>query len=327
MTLCVKFSRFSGFYGDITMGFNLFSLMSYPLWTLLSALFFPLVAAIATFVCLRRAHLPRKMLGFFLIIPILVILIVVFFSDTGNIMTDLLASLGIFYPPVIGFLCSVTLGIFCLNLVAMICGAGLFKKSGVIVNAFFSLIFFAANLYVTYSAWTRYLDCAASGAVRNDGGIIYIKEVLPFLDIEFIPDYILESGVEMLVLALLALFLIVYFLTFIALKSPEEIVKEDLERRRRAALMNSGTKKATSGIHTRHRGDDEDTDSECCGCCEHATALKGDRLRMVCDKCGVVNATHKCKNFLYDPLKRTAVRPKITPLSENLGDLSDEEHI
>ncbi len=326
MTIYVKIPRFFGFYGDITMGFNLFSLMSYPLWTLLSALFFPLVAAIATFVCLRRARLPRKMLGFFLIIPIFVILIVVFFSDTGSIMTDLLSSLGIPYPPVIGFLCAVTLGIFCLNLTAMICGAGLFKKSGAILNSVFSLIFFAADLSVTYSAWTRYVDYAASDAVRKDGGVFYIKEALPFLDLDFIPDHILESGVELLVLAIFALFLIVYFLTFIALKSPEEIVKEDLERRRHAALMNSGSKKAHTTKHT-HREDNEDENLECCGCCEHATVLKGDRLKMVCDKCGVVVSTYKCKNFLYDPLKRTAVRPKITPLSEDIGDLSGEDHI
>ena len=48
---------------------------------------------------------------------------------------------------------------------------------------------------------------------------------------------------------------------------------------------------------------------------------------MVCDKCGVVVSTYKCKNFLYDPLKRTAVRPKIIPLSEDIGDLSGEDHI
>lgn len=326
MTICVKFPRFSGFYGDITMGFNLFSLMSYPLWTLLSALFFPLIAAIATFVCLRRARLARKMLGFFLIVPIFVVLIVVFFSDTGSIMTDMLSSIGIPYPPVIGFLCSVTLGIFCLNLTAMICGGGLFKKSGAITNAIFSLIFFAADLFVTYSAWTRYIDYAASDAVRKDGGIFYIKEALPFLDLKFIPSYILESGIEMLVLAIFVLFLIVYFLTFIALKSPDEIAKEDLERRRRAALMNSGDKKIRNAKR-HHNDNDEDENPECCACCEHATALKGDKFKMVCDKCGVVVSTHKCKSFLYDPLKRTAFRPKITPVSDEAYDLSGEDHI
>ena len=321
MTICVKIPLFSGFYGDITMGFNLFSLMSYPLWTLLLALFFPLVAAIATFVCLRRARIPRKMLGFFLIIPIFVILVVVFFSDTGSIMTDMLSSLGITYPPVIGFLCSVTLGVLCLNLTAMICGAGLFKKSGAIVNAVFSLIFFAAEAFVTYSTWAYFID---HGWPRYDGGVIYIKEAFPYLSFDFLPQYILESGTELVALAFLALYLVIYFLSFIALKSPEEIAKEDLERRRRAALMSSDSKKARKDRHSRK---DEEENPECCGCCEHATALKNDRFKMVCDKFGVVECTHKCKNFLYDPLKRTAFRPRITPISEDIGDLSGEDHI
>ena len=323
MTICVKFPRFSGFYGDITMGFNLFSLMSYPLWTLLSALFFPLIAAIATFVCLRRARLARKMLGFFLIVPIFVILIVVFFSDTGSIMTDMLSSIGIPYPPVIGFLCSVTLGIFCLNLTAMICGGGLFKKSGAITNAIFSLIFFAAEAFVTYSTWAYFID---HGWPRYDGGVIYIKEAFPYLSFDFLPQYILESGTELVALALWALYLVIYFLSFIALKSPEETAKEDLERRRRAALMNSGEKK-THNVKRRHNDNAEDENPECCACCEHATALKGDKFKMVCDKCGVVVSTHKCKNFLYDPLKRTAFRPKITPVSDEAYDLSGEDHI
>ena len=48
-----------------------------------------------------------------------------------------------------------------------------------------------------------------------------------------------------------------------------------------------------------------------CEFCEHATALKSDRTKMVCDRFGVVGATHKCRKFLYDPLKRKAFRPKI----------------
>ena len=305
------------------MGFNLYSVLSsYSLWTLLSALFFPLVAAIATFVCLRRARTARKMLGFFIIIPVFVILNVVFFSDTGSIMTDMLSPLGVTYLPIVGFLCSITLGIFCLNLTAMICGKGLFKKRGSITNAIFSLVFFASNLFVTYSTWVYSVE--NKGALRYDGGVIYIKEALPFLNLEFIPDFILESGIELIALALLVLHIVVYFLSFIALKSPDEIAKEDLERRRRAALMSSENKKTRKEKHSRK---DEDENPECCGCCEHATALKNDRFKMVCDKFGVVECTHKCKNFLYDPLKRTAFRPKITPISEEIGDLSGEDHI
>ncbi len=306
------------------MGFNLLSLaMSYPLWTLLCAILFPIIAATATFVCLRRARTPRKMLGFFIITPIFVILIVVFLSDTGSIMTNLLSSLNILYPPIVGFLAAIALGIFCLNLNAVICGAGLLKKSGAIVNTVATLICLAATIFITYSTWTHYIEYTASEAVRKDGGVFYIKEALPFLDeLTFIPEFILESGIEILAFAVLVIYLIVYFLSFIALKSPEALVKEDLERRRRAALMNSD--KAQKNVQ---REPEEDDHPDCCAYCEHATILKGDRLRMVCDKKGVVASSHVCRKFLYDPLKRNASRPLIDPLHENIGDLSGEDHI
>jgi hypothetical protein len=306
------------------MGFNLLSLiMSYPLWTLLCAIFFPAIAAIATFVCLKRAKLHRKMLGFFLIIPLFVILIVVFLSDTGSIMTNLLSSLGLSYPPIVGFVSAIALGIFCLNLTAVICGAGLYKKSGMAVNITATLICLCACIFLSYSTWTSYVELAEAGLLRYDGGVIYVKEVLPFLaSLSFLPDFILKSGIELLSLAILALYLLVYFLSFIAIKSPEALVKEDLERRRRVALMNSEFKKPR---HSK-RSSAEDEMPECCACCEYATALKGDKQKMVCDKCGVVMATHRCKSFLYDPLKRTAVRPLISPSSE-FGDLGDEDHI
>ena len=50
------------------MSFSLASLMSYPLWTLVFAIFFPALAAIATFVCLRRANTARRLVGFFVIV-------------------------------------------------------------------------------------------------------------------------------------------------------------------------------------------------------------------------------------------------------------------
>jgi len=309
------------------MGFNLLSLaMSYPLWTLLCAIFFPIAAAIATFVCLRRSKAHRKMLGFFLIIPIFVILIVVFFSDTGNIMTNLLASFELYFPPIVGFLAAITLGIFCLNLNALVCGAGLMKKGGAILNAAATLVCLCANIFITYSTWVRYIEYAASESVRKDGGVFYIKESLPFLaDIEFLPDFILESGIEILALVILAVYLIVYFLSFIALKSPEEIIKEELERRRRAALsINENKARAEKN---QIRNNDSDEVSECCAYCEHATALKSDRLKMICDKHGVVSTSHVCRKFLYDPLKRNATRPLINPLSQGIDDLSGEDHI
>ncbi|MGM9642216.1 MAG: hypothetical protein ACI3XI_03290 [Eubacteriales bacterium] len=298
------------------MALNL--LVSYPVWTLLCALFFPMLATIATFVCLRRANTSRRYVGFFVIIPIFVALIVVFLSDTGSIMTDLLASVGLYYPPVVGFMAAITLGIFCLDLIALVCGVGLLKPRGAVTNAIATVIALGAEIFVLYSAWScrlRFEDAV------NDGFVINIGESLPFFS--FLPDVIQKSGVELVSLAILSLYLIVYFLSFIALRSPEQIMKEDLERRRRAALLNS----PNSPSAKRHSAPEEEELPGVCAYCERATVLKGDRTHMVCDCFGVVSSCHTCRKFLYDPLKRTATRPRITPTEEEEAPPLDLDHI
>jgi len=45
-----------------------------------------------------------------------------------------------------------------------------------------------------------------------------------------------------------------------------------------------------------------------CGCCVFAGKMNDDQ--MICRKCGVVPATHHCRRFRYDPLKRVPARPK-----------------
>ncbi len=287
------------------------NIMSYPLWTLLCAVFFPALAAIATFVCLRRASTLKKMTGFFIITPIYVALTVVFLSDTGAIMSDLLTGIGLTFPPIVGFMSAITLGIFCLNMTALVCGAGLLKPRGAIINSAAALIFLALNIYITFSAWTAF----ASMSIRPLD--LPVKAV--FYKLGALPEFIGSSGAEMLSVALLFIFLIVYFLSFIALKSREEVIKEDIERKRRAAL----SKPAKS---SKRELPEEDEIPECCACCEHATALKGDRIHMVCDSFGVVSSSHTCRKFLYDPLKRTASRPKIEPITSDETPI-DLDHI
>lgn len=305
------------------MDLHLLNFMSYPLWTLVCSLFFPIIAAIATFVCLRRARTPKKMLGFFVIIPIFVALTTLVCADTGSLMSGILPELASY--PVIGFLSALCLGVLCLNFTALIGGAGVLKRRGAMTNTIASFICLGINIYLTYSTWAFAYNTVRSAMARNDAGMIDIKDALPFTDsIVFLPDPLLDSGIEMLAIAVLAVYLIVYFLSFIALKTPEEIVKEDLERRRRAALM-AGSERREKADRRALAGAEEEEEHNCCAFCEHATTLKGDRTKMVCDTRGVVSASHTCRKFLYDPLKRTAVRPKIDPLPNN--DLGNIDHI
>ncbi len=290
------------------MSFSLASLMSYPIWTLVFAIFFPALAAIATFVCLRRANTARRLIGFFVIVPIYVALAVVVCGDTGGLISTIIPCLRTY--PGIGTLAAICFGIICLNFIGLICGAGILKRRGAIVNTVASTIAFFISAFITYSAWAFGDYIYSNGFFRNDMHVISVKDAFPYLDnLGFIPSAILDSGIEILALSVLALFIIVYFLSFIPQKSAEEILKEDLERKRRAALAASVEKR--DSIDRIAHSCNEDECVECCECCEHATALKSDRTKMVCDRFGVVSATHKCRKFLYDPLKRKAFRPKI----------------
>ena len=291
------------------MSFSLASLMSYPIWTLVFAIFFPALAAIATFVCLRRANSARRLIGFFVIVPIYVALSVVVCGDTGGLVSTLLPCLRTY--PGIGTLAAICFGIICLNFIGLICGAGILKRRGAIVNTVASIIAFFLNAFITYSAWAFGDYIHSNGLFRYDMHVISVKDAFPYLEeLGFIPSVIIDSGVEILALAVLALFIIVYFLSFIPQKSADEIFKEDLERKRRAALAAS-VEKRDSIDKIAHTCADEDECTQCCEFCEHATTLKSDRTKMVCDRFGVVSATHKCRKFLYDPLKRKAFRPKI----------------
>lgn len=51
-----------------------------------------------------------------------------------------------------------------------------------------------------------------------------------------------------------------------------------------------------------------------CKYCERASALS-DPDTMLCEKKGIVSASHKCRAFTYDPLKR---EPKIKPALPSL---------
>lgn len=47
----------------------------------------------------------------------------------------------------------------------------------------------------------------------------------------------------------------------------------------------------------------------CCGYCEHAHEI--DEQDVLCSKYGPVSATHKCRRYRYDPLKRIPPPPAL----------------
>ena len=58
-----------------------------------------------------------------------------------------------------------------------------------------------------------------------------------------------------------------------------------------------------------------------CRYCERAKTLT-DRDTVLCDMYGVVSASHKCRKFMYDPMKREPKRLSKTPELEfvDIGD-------
>jgi hypothetical protein len=298
------------------MELHLLDLFSAPLWALISAIFFPTLAAIATFVCLRRAKLSHKLAGFFTLIPLYVAVTVIVCGDTGGLISKILPPFGIY--PLIGFLASLCLGILCLNFTAVTCGIGALKRKGAVINTVSSLVCFGINAYLTYSAWNFAKYTYENKLFRYDGGRMDIKDALPYLyEVGFLPDALLDAGIEIPVIAVLLVFLTVYFLSFIAIKSPEEISRDDIERRRRAALSKR------SGKRRKKDEEDDDTVTDCCAYCEYAECLKSDHMKMLCRHHGVVAHSHVCRKYVYDPLKRKAFRPRISPLVQSESETDD----
>ena len=58
-----------------------------------------------------------------------------------------------------------------------------------------------------------------------------------------------------------------------------------------------------------------------CRYCENAKTLS-DTDTVLCDRYGVVSASHRCRKFMYDPMKRTPKRQTTAPSLEfvDIGD-------
>lgn len=274
------------------MGISLSDLgLPYSVWNAACAVLFPLLAALAVFVALRRASGAKKLITFFASSAIYVVCAVFLFEWAAKM-------LGIVRHDLVGFMLSVTAGMLYLELCVLICGAGIMRKSGITVNIIFSTLIFAASAITVY--FTEIGACTDSAAVEGTCAAIHR---IPFLSA--LPPAIANSGIELITLALLALFITVYFLCFIANKKGDEIRQDDIERRRIKALAaaeDEEKKAAREGVQI----------ERCCAYCEYARPLYGDEGNILCDKNGVVDADHVCRAFIYDPLKRAPARPAAT---------------
>ena len=264
------------------MDLHLLDLTGATQWTFASTILFSIIAAIATFVLLKSAPRSHKLTGFFTVVPTCIIINTVVFADLFDVFTKLFPHFGLY--PIVGFLASVCLSILGLFLIAVFCGRSVLKKKGVVINAVCSIFCLIINTYLTCSAWEFARDTYKTELFRHDAGMIDIKDAIPYIA----SDY----GIEIPTVAVLFIFLIVYFILLTALKSSEEIREDDVAR--------------------------------CCAYCEHADCIESSRARMQCHYKGIVPSSSVCRKYVYDPLKRKAFRPRIASLDTSDIDVDRE---
>lgn len=261
--------------------------------TLICAVLVPVLCALAVFLCLRKAPISRKATVYFVLSPIYVVLTVFVFSD----ITEYFKRTLFFYPTAVGFLAALTLGIVYLSFASLICGAGILRRSGAIVNAVFTLICGGICGYLTVAAFSycRYFF-KTNYAPSN---VLPLSAVLPAVAKEL--PWASDIGVDFIASVTFVLFLIVYFLCFIAVSNKEYVKARIAEKTAESEERDKKAEAAERRAALRHGCSDED---RCCAYCEHARQLNGDRANALCDFNGIVAAGFVCKSFIYDPLKR-----------------------
>lgn len=268
--------------------------LDYSFYILVCAVFFPIVAAIAVFICLRRAGTVRKILGYFIPMPMYVAICI--FGVPG--ITSLLHTaldITIHQPKVTGFLAVLTVGIIYLGIVSLICGKDTKKRGGRVLCGIFTVICAALCGSMTVMQQICYTaDIVVVPELADRAPVFTLGEVMGHFGI----NVSCGAGLDIIALALLAVYIVVYFLSFIG--SAERFADED-------------------GIASmrRKRGSYDPAVEPLCAVCEYARPLKDSPGCVLCDKIGVVSEDHTCRRFVYDPLKRRPARIPLPDGSDN----------
>ena len=272
------------------MELHFLDLHSASLWIIISTATILTISAIATFVFLKHAERSHRLAGFFTVAPIYLALGIIAFGDFFGIFSRLLPPLGLY--PAVGFLASICCGMLCLGTISVICGRSVLKRSGVILSTVSTLICFGIGAYLTYAAWDFARYTYYSNLTRYDAGRMDIKDAFPALGND---GALLDSGIEILIIAILIVFLVLYFISL--------------------SLIDVRA--------TARTNEDDDSLTRCCACCEHATCIESSRAKMLCRYRGTVLSSSVCRKYVYDPLKRRTFRPHFAHLDTSELDTDD----
>lgn len=249
----------------------------YSLYTLVCAVIFPLIDAVAVFLCLRRAGAVRRILGYFLPMPIYVSICVFLLCEPQNLLCPLLESIGIviYQPETVGFLLAVGLGVLYLGITAAICGAGIQKRAGYAIGITLTAVFF--SVCIALAVMSHILVPQAIDTLIPPR----VEDLLGYFGLTLACN----TAIDIISIAAALIYMISWFLCFIGAG------RDDDEK---------------SSLHRRKMSVPDIEPS--CAVCEYATLLRDSPGQVLCAKRGVVAEDHICRRFMYDPLKRRPVR-------------------
>ena len=274
---------------------NLFELIgaAYSFYTLACAVIFPVLAALAVFCGLRRAGTVRKILVYFISMPIYSALCSFLRCEPQKSLLPLLERAGLVLsvsqPEVVGFLAALTLGVLYLGVVSLVCGARIMMRGLWVMNLVFTLIF------TTFSGFLTYMAHAVVPSPVKTVSAPTLGKAFEYFGISLSADF----GLDLTALLAAAVYIII---CFVSLTGASRILREERTSLRRPA--------------------DADYDAAidpCCSVCQYARQLKDSAAEVLCDKVGVVAGDHSCRRFVYDPLKRRPAR--LPAQSENAASL------
>lgn len=251
------------------------SLQSSSVLTVVTALFFAVMAAIAIFVCLRHVDTKRKLLCYFIGVAVYAIPTLFLLTDITALFSAILPEeSGLSVPPVIGGLAAIATGVAFLGTVALVCSGRVMKSSGQIVIFMNTLVFFGAETVLTYFSLIAF---TGSDTAQNLGG------AFPGLAGFAVGKVSVSAAAAVLAL----LFTLCFFLCFLFNKSKKELKTEDIVKLH--LIKQESARIEKEGV---------------CAVCRYADCTPGSRGSVICEKKGRVARDGRCPKFEYDPLKR-----------------------
>ncbi len=263
---------------------NLFDLIGidYSFYTLACAVIFPVAAAFAVFGGLRQVGTVKKILSYFIPMPIYTSLCIFLLCEPHESVIPVLEraglALSLSQPEVVGFLSALALGIFYLGVVELICGAKVMKRGLCALNVVCTLIFTAFDGFIT---------CMAHVVVPSPVNTLAAPSLGKLLA-KFGLSSSSDVGLDIIAVAAAVIYMVIGFICLIGARAPVG-----------GEALSAAKSDYNAAIEPR------------CDVCQYARHLKDDEGNVLCDKTGVVSGAHRCRRFLYDPLKRRPARIQV----------------